>query len=369
LRVFFLILICAFITGLFGSVTVEYVSNLSPEEIVTSKIDGIEYFNVYQLNKALKAFIKEDVIDQRLRINLYGSQLIILMESSFLSSNGEIYNFKYPLIQVKGKLLLPEIFLTSLLPVLLPDKIKYENSKLIVADPVDNKIRTIVLDPGHGGKDPGAIGFSGSTYEKDVVLPIAKNLKEMLEKNLDVDVILTRDKDEFISLQQRTELANSRNADLFISIHINAHNNKQANGIEVYYLSTAKSDGARAVEALENSVVYDYEGGEEAVKKYDDLAFILADMAQNEHLEESYQQSMKLQQYLVEETGAADRGVKQANFYVLRGAFMPAVLLELGYLSNKAEEKKLKKSTYQDVLVKAIFNGIRDFKYKFDKLQ
>ena len=318
---------------LFASVTVEYVSELSPEKIVTTRINQIEYFNVYELNKAFKAFIREDGMDQRLKINLYGCQLIILLESSFLSCNGDVYNFTHPVIQYQGKLLLPEIFLTELLPVLFPDKIKLQGNSLKVADPVDNKIRKIVLDPGHGGKDPGAVGYSG-TYEKDLVLQIALKLKKKLEKELDVEVLLTRDIDKFVSLQERTEFANSNNADLFVSIHINAHNNAQAHGIEVYYLSTAKTDGARAVEALENSVVYDYECGEEAVKKYDDLAFILADMAQNEHLEESYQQSLKLQHYLVEETEAYDRGVKQANFYVLRGAFMPAVLLELGYITK-----------------------------------
>lgn len=369
MRVLVTIFLILFMQLLAGSVTVEYVSELSPEQITTSKIDGVEYFNVYELNKAFKAIIKEDLLDQRLKINLYSCQLIVLMESSFLSCNGEIYNFKYPVLQQKGKLLLPKVFLTQLLPVLFPDKITLRGSRLRVADPVDNKIRTIVLDPGHGGRDPGAIGYSGSTYEKDLVLQIALKLKKRLENELDVDVILTRDKDEFVSLQERTEMANRNNADLFISIHINAHNNRKANGIEVYYLSTAKTDGARAVEALENSVVYDYEGGEEAVKKYDDLAFILADMAQNEHLEESFQQSMKLQQYLVQETTAQDRGVKQANFYVLRGAFMPAVLLELGYITNKAEEKKLKNLSYQEMLVRAICKGIKDFKYKFDRLQ
>jgi N-acetylmuramoyl-L-alanine amidase len=369
LKKFIIILLLIIIQFLAASVTVEYLSEMSPEQIATTSIKGIEYFNVYELNKAFKAIIKQDLIDQRLKINLYGCQLIILLESSFLSCNGKVYNFTHPVLQEKGKLLLPEIFLTRLLPVLFPDKIIIHGNRLKVADPVDNKIRTIVLDPGHGGKDPGAIGYSGSTYEKDLVLQIALKLQQKLEKELDVDVILTRDKDEFVSLQERAEIANRNNADLFISIHINAHNNSNADGIEVYYLSTAKTDGARAVEALENSVVYDYEGGEEAVKKYDDLAFILADMAQNEHLEESYQQSMKLQQYLVNETESRDRGVKQANFYVLRGAFMPAVLLELGYITNKAEEKKLKKSAYQDMLVNAIFKGIKDFKYKFDRLQ
>ncbi|KQC07368.1 MAG: hypothetical protein APR54_01005 [Candidatus Cloacimonas sp. SDB] len=364
-----LMLISVLFSGLYSAIEVEYSSNLSPETINTITIAGEEYFNIFELNKAFKAFIKEDVIDHRLRINLYGCQLIILMESSFLTCNGDIYNFEFPLLQLNDKLFLPRTFLTESLPLILPDQIKFEENRLKVENPSDNRIKTIVLDPGHGGRDPGAVGYSGSTYEKDLVLEIARKLKKVLEKNLDVEVLLTRDCDEFVSLQQRTEFANRHKADLFVSIHINAHHNTKAKGIEVYYLSTAKTDGARAVEALENSVVYDYEGGEEAVKKYDDLAFILADMAQSEHLEESYQQSVKLQHYLVDQTGANDRGVKQANFFVLRGAFMPAVLLELGYITNKEEEKILKKSSYQNLLVSAIFKGIKDFKYKFDIMQ
>jgi N-acetylmuramoyl-L-alanine amidase len=282
---------------------------------------------------------------------------------------GKQYNFTYSIVQKDGNYYLPVKFLLNVLPEIIGSKINVKERKIIAANPIDNRLRTIVLDPGHGGKDPGAIGFSKTNFEKNVVLILAKKLKKKLEAQLDVNVLLTRDKDEFVSLQQRTQFANSANADLFISIHCNAHRNNKVDGIEVYYLSTAKTDDARAVEALENQVVYDYEGGEEAVQRYDDLAFILADMAQSEHLEESYQLGMKLQSTLVASTQAYNRGVKQANFYVLRGAFMPAVLLEMGFLSNKTEEKKLIKTSYQDQLVEAMFQGIKDFKFKYDQMQ
>lgn len=368
-RGFLIIILLFLLVNLYTSVKVEYNSQLSSEIINTEYINGIEYFNVFELNKALKAQIKEDIIDQRLKVNIYGEQIIFLLESSYFSFGTDIYNTEFTLISKGDKHFLPVIFLKELLPLLYPSKIEFSNNKIIADTPVDKSIRTIVLDPGHGGKDPGAIGYSKNNYEKDIVLKIAKTLKKDLEKNLDVNVFLTRKSDEFISLQQRTLFANQCGADLFISIHINAHPSNKAHGIEVYYLSTAKTDDARAVEALENSVVYDYEGGEKAVREYDDLAFILADMAQSEHLEESYQQALKIQQNLVKHTKARDRGVKQANFYVLRGAFMPAVLLELGYITNKEEEKKLIKFSYQDKLTKAIFEGIKDFKYKFDQMQ
>lgn len=352
-----------------ADLNIEYETGLPPEIIRTEGFDGIEYFNVFELNKAFKASLQEDILDQRLHVNLYNEQLIILLDSSYLYFKGEIYNFKHPLLQKNGKYYLPLEFLVELLPQVLSDHVKKKKDKLIVKNPIDNRLRTIVIDPGHGGKDPGAIGNSRKNYEKQVVLEIAKKLQKKIQSKLNVEVILTRSRDEFVSLQQRTELANSKAADLFISIHCNAHRSSEVSGIEVFYLSTAKTDEARAVEAMENQVVYDYEGGAEAVKKYDDLAYILADMAQSEHLEESFQLGLKLQNNLISATGARNRGVKQANFYVLRGAFMPAVLLELGFLTNKKEEKKLINTAYQDKLINALYQGIKDFKYQYDQMQ
>jgi len=367
-KIFTLILLCV-LSNIFADVTVEYNSTLEPEVIKTFEIDNVEYFNVFELNKTLKAKIDEDLLDQRLNVNIYGEQLIFLLDSSLLQFRTDYFNMTYDIIQRNGKYNLPVQFLKSILPEIFSSKITWENNKLIAQTPVDNSIRRIVIDPGHGGKDPGAVGYSRKHFEKEVVLELAKKLKRKLEQELDVVVLLSRDKDEFVSLQQRTKFANENHADLFISLHCNAHRNSKVDGIEVYYLSTAKTDEARAVEAMENQVVYEYEGGLEAVRKYDDLAFILADMAQNEHLEESYKLGVNLQSSLVHSTKAYDRGVKQANFYVLRGAFMPSVLIEYGFLSNKDEEKKLIKSSYQDKLIAATFAGIKDFKMKYDKMQ
>ncbi len=362
-------MIAMFFVTLSADVNIEYKSGLAPEIIKTSRFDDVEYFNVNEMNKVFKATLQEDILDMRLHINLYNEQLIILLDSSYLQYKGKQYNFRYPLVRKDEKYYLPVDFLDKILPLILKDYITYKNDKLVVVNPSDNRLRTIVIDPGHGGKDPGAIGYSKKNYEKNLVLEIAKKLQKKLTDNLNVDVILTRSKDEFVSLQQRTQFANSQSADLFISIHGNAHRSSDVNGVEIYYLSTAKTDEARAVEAMENQVVYDYEGGAEAVKKYDDLAFILADMAQSEHLEESFQLGTKLQSTLISATNARNRGVKQANFYVLRGAFMPAVLLELGFLSNKEEEKKLISPSYQEKLVNALYLGIKDFKYKYDQMQ
>ena len=364
--IFILLVIFSFT---YADVTVEYKSSLAPEIIKTIDINGTEYFNVYELNKTFKANISDDLLDQRLNVNIYGEQLIFLLDSSFLQHGSDYFNMTHEIIQQDGKYLLPILFLTDIMPQIFSNIISWENNKLIAKTPIDNSIKRIVLDPGHGGKDPGAVGYSKKHFEKEVVLELALKLKKKLEQQLDVVVLLSRDKDEFVSLQQRTKFANDNHADLFISLHCNAHRSSKVDGIEIYYLSTAKTDEARAVEAMENQVVYEYEGGLEAVKKYDDLAFILADMAQSEHLEESYNLGANLQTALVSATGAHDRGVKQANFYVLRGAFMPSVLLEFGFLSNKEEEKKLVNSSYQEKLIDSVFIGIRDFKMKYDQMQ
>jgi N-acetylmuramoyl-L-alanine amidase len=364
----FIVLMLSCVT-LWGNFTVDYGGNKASEEMYVQTIDGQEYLRINELTKAFQAKMNADMIQQRLYLNLYDQQLIFLLESSYLEFNGEVYNMKLPLLNREGKYYVPISFVQHLLPLFFPDKIEFKGRKIKAKNVNDTSLRVIVLDPGHGGKDPGAVGFSKKIYEKDIVLSIAKKLKILLEKHLDVVVLLTREDDLFVSLQDRTKFANQNHANLFISLHCNAHRRATAGGMEVYYLSTAKTDDARAVEALENAVVYEYEGGTEAVQKYDDLSFILADMAQNEHLKESNELAIRLQQDLITATNLQDRGVKQANFYVLRGAFMPAVLVELGFLSNREEEKLLSSNAFQEKLANALFEGIKNFKIKYDKMQ
>ncbi len=352
-------------SSLVNAIRVKYTSQMSPEEITMVKIGGIDYFTINQLNKVFNATINEDVIEQRLEVNLYNEQLIFLMDSSYVTHMNEVYNFSFPIVLQNGRYMIPAVFIKTVLPTILPEKISFSRNRIIAEPPVDNTVRTIVIDPGHGGKDPGAIGYTRTMYEKDIVLDIALKIKKLVEMNLDLEVVLTRDKDEFVTLQERTQLANQNNADLFLSLHCNAHNNNKTHGIEVYYLSTARTDEARAVEAMENAVVYKYEGGEDAVQRYDDLAFILADMAQSEHLEESSRFAVKLQSSLIANTNAYNRGVKQANFYVLRGAFMPAVLIEFGFITNREEQQKLLDSSYQNKLAYAVYEEIKSFKLRY----
>ncbi len=230
--------------------------------------------------------------------------------------------------------------------------------------PVKN-IKTIVLDPGHGGIDLGAVGRK-HLQEKEANLAIAKALKKKLE-NYGLRVLLTRPDDRFVALSERTRFANDQKADLFISIHCNSSaNSKKANGFETYFLSDAKTDWERAVLTRENSAMQYEDANIDSVTK-DDVNLILADLSQNENLKESYALALEIQTAGVDVLKDVDRGVKQAGFYVLRGNFMPAVLVECGFLSNLAEEKKLNSGKYRESVAQAIFLGIVNYIQDYDK--
>jgi len=215
-------------------------------------------------------------------------------------------------------------------------------------------IRTVVIDPGHGGAEVGAQG-PGGTLEKDVTLALARRLRAGLTNTLGLQAFLTRDKDQEMPLDERAAYANNYKADLFISIHANASRSEGARGSEVYFLSyQATDDESRRLAALEGGeVVSTASGGAGS-----DLALILWDMAQAQHLEESSALASRLQEELAEVTGSQGRGVKQAPFRVLVGAAMPAVLVEVAFISNSEEEKLLVSEAYQGMIVGALIQGI-----------
>jgi len=222
--------------------------------------------------------------------------------------------------------------------------------------PATSGLRKIVLDPGHGGKDPGAIG-NGGIAEKDIVLSIAKKLAAKLRKDMAVEVVLTRKDDRFVALEDRTALANKENADLFISLHVNASENAEAKGIETYYLDKTTDEAAIRLAARENST---------SRKNISDLQFILSDMTQNMKLEDSITLAHRLQGSLVAGMGKSmddvrDLGVKKALFYVLVGARMPSVLVELFFITNRSEGSVMNRASYQDAMVEALYEGIQKY--------
>jgi N-acetylmuramoyl-L-alanine amidase len=217
-------------------------------------------------------------------------------------------------------------------------------------------VKRVVIDPGHGGKDPGAVG-PDRTYEKDVVLGIAKKLKKKLEAELKLEAILTRDSDVFLPLEERTALANTKRADLFISIHTNAHRDRRVHGISTYILNVATDAEAARLAALENAT---------STKQISDLEKILNDLMLNSKINESTRLAHVVQQGLVRTLErrydrVKDLGVRQAPFYVLIGAQMPSVMIESSFISNPREAERLAEQTYQDALAEGIADGIRAY--------
>jgi N-acetylmuramoyl-L-alanine amidase len=222
-----------------------------------------------------------------------------------------------------------------------------------------------VIDPGHGGHDAGAVGPSG-LQEKELALDVARRVVGLLQEELGVRVVLTRARDQFVGLRERTALANRERADLFVSIHVNATPDGAATGTETYFLSNEATDGAarRAAEYENRLIAADMgaRGGSPDV-----LRSILWDLAQSDFQQESSRVAETLQNNLDRALRRPSRGVKQAPFYVLGGAAMPAVLVEIGFISNPAEEQRLRDDGYRDRIARALAAGIAAYKRGYDQ--
>ncbi len=222
--------------------------------------------------------------------------------------------------------------------------------------PVVTGLRRIVVDAGHGGKDPGAIGPTG-VKEKDITLALAKKLAVRLRESLGCDVVLTRNRDVYLPLEERTAIANKVGADLFISVHANAATNRQAYGIETYYLNFSKNDKAAAVAARENGT---------SLKEVTDLEQILFDLMANSKINESSRLAAEIQKSMVGRLAeqfdeVRDLGVRQGPFYVLLGATMPSVLVEAAFISHPREEKRLTSRNFQEQTAEAIVDAVRNY--------
>jgi len=224
-------------------------------------------------------------------------------------------------------------------------------------------IDTVVIDAGHGGKDPGAIGHN--ILEKDVTLDIALILGEMLERKLNVNVIYTRTEDVFIPLWKRTKIANEEEGKLFISIHANAAH-PSIFGFETYLLNPSKSSEAIDIANRENGVI-ELEKDTKNYTLYSDENLILATMAQNYYMQESEELASLIQKHMDQNLTSRNRGIKQAGFHVLVGASMPNVLIEVGFLTNKNEAKQLNKKQYKRKIAESIFNAIKEYKFNLEE--
>jgi N-acetylmuramoyl-L-alanine amidase len=230
----------------------------------------------------------------------------------------------------------------------------------------DERIDKIIIDAGHGGKDYGAIGLR-KTQEKKIVLDIAKRLAKLIRKEKLFEVIMTREKDEYVSLEERASIANSSNGDIFISIHANASPKRSARGFQVFFLAPANNDEARAAAQLENAPFLaeldtDLDG------QMDNLSFILSDMIQTEFQQESADLASmvdrEFRKKLSRKTRA--RGIDQAGFVVLNQVYMPSILVEAAFVTNRNDENLLKDKHYRQEMAEAVYSGLKRFKDKYE---
>ena len=224
------------------------------------------------------------------------------------------------------------------------------------------ELDTIVLDAGHGGKDPGTSGRRG-TREKNIALDIVKRVGRLLEKNTKLKVIYTRREDVFIPLWKRTKIANESNGKMFISVHLNSNPNKTAYGFETYFLRAGKTEDAIEVAFRENEVI---KLEDRSKNKYRDLSgenLIIATMAQSMQMKESEELAAMIQEEMSKKVKSKNRGVKQAGFHVLIDASMPNVLIEAGYLTNSNEERNLRNPKYRQTIANSIYRAVVKFRY------
>ncbi|HJR76520.1 MAG TPA: N-acetylmuramoyl-L-alanine amidase [Nitrospiraceae bacterium] len=217
-------------------------------------------------------------------------------------------------------------------------------------------VKTIVIDPGHGGKDPGTIGRHGTT-EKDITLKIGLLLKELLAKQPNTKVFMTRERDVFVELEDRAKFANSKEADLFVSIHVNSHPHKGVRGLEIYHFGEAKDQRALEVAARENGTPLNSTGvGWE---------YLVADLLTSKKIEHSLELAWTAKQAMVSglngRYSTIDHGVKTAPFYVLRFTTMPGILAEIAFMSNPAEEEQLRTPAFLTHLAESISDGIQAY--------
>ena len=319
---------------------------------VVLDLDSISHFKIFSLPDPFRVIIDvhgEKTVQKIDNGKIVNTKILVLQENNKRKISSGIMRIR----PVEHKRLIQNSTAsTSILRVPQPPQEK----TFTLAQQLGLGVRSIIIDPGHGGKDPGAM--AGGLKEKDIVLAIAKRLKPQLEKQLGCNVFLTRDEDKFISLEERTAIANSKGADLFISLHVNAHKQNEVKGLETYYLNFSTNEEAMRVAARENAT---------STYKMSDLQGILSEIMNNSKINESARLAQIVHDSLIRGVTdhhfqkTRDLGVKQAPFYVLIGAEMPAILVEMGFITNKGDRTNLTLAEYQQTMVEQITNAVQNY--------
>ena len=336
-------------------------------------IENNELISLNSLSSVLgfKNFVNEKT--EKIVVNIDGKKIKATNGITFVLLDDKTYQLSKKVIIQNGNYFISTTSLFDLINSINPaSQFNLNGSEIIIsrktlnqkAEKVDLanekrkwKFSTIIIDPGHGGKDPGAVGYRG-TLEKDVALDVAKRLEKKISRNMSVKTVLTRDEDIFLKLDERKQIANDNNGSLFISIHANAAQDRRASGFETFLIGPNKNEAAVRVATRENAVL-ELEGF--SGKKLTNEDLIQATIAQSAFASKSEQFAALVQEEIGKRVTSRNRGVKQAGFYVLWGASMPNVLVELGFISNLSEEKKLRSSQYRETLATAIFRAVEKY--------
>lgn len=326
----------------------------------TQYVPLIKLCEAYGLDWKWDSFMRTAVLTKNGRIILRaGSDRIII--------NDKEKRLSSPVVFTNGAVYVPTSFVRSGLGLIFEARPSEKIVKIPSARPVGRyTIRTIVIDAGHGGKDAGAIGRRLKLKERDLTLTMAKRLKDVLEDN-GIRVVMTRNSDVFISLQERARIANSSGADLFVSVHVNASRSRSLSGFECYYLSEATDDNARALEAFENATLNTSEGT--VLEHSSILDKTLWDMKLTENRRESAELANYICRAVENSLAARNRGTKTARFYVLKYTRIPSVLVEAGYISNKYEELKFRDRNYVDRMADTVAKGILSYKNEYERTE
>lgn len=336
-------------------------ATVPPRELAipSYNINGITYLPLPALCDLRNINWDYDTITKAVTLKKDSREINLLVGNSVVLIDGVPRDLKYPVDVYKGTVVVPYRFKSDIVDVLF----KPAYPKEPAPSQYITTIREVVIDPGHGGRDPGAIGVTG-LREKDLSLDVAKRLKIILE-SYGLNVCLTRDYDRFVPLEERSRLANRRDADIFISIHANANRVRSLSGFEVYYISNKIDDSRRAMVSADNSDLkldnasYD--------RQNVNLKATVWDIIYGQNRSESIQLARSICNFASRNLDARVLGIKGAPFYVLKWTQMPSVLVEIGFLSNSSEERLLRNGFYRQQIAEAIAEGIRSYSrdYKF----
>lgn len=341
------------ITDLTGNTNFDYrflnedLDNKKPKRIVIDIKNAIIGENVSQV-----ILVSNKIVD-KIRVGQFTKEIARIVVDLNQNVNYKVYSLNSP-----SRIVL-DIYSEDGLKknALIVNKVKEDTKGTNNNNGLKLTVKKVVIDTGHGGHDPGAIGFNG-LKEKDVVLDIGIKLGKLIRQNFpDIEVIYTRDDDFYLTLEERTKIANTKKSDLFISIHANASKNKNARGIETYFLDFAKEERAKEVAARENATT---------LQGVDEVQAILRDLIVSSKYNESTLLASLVQKNLVNKLSKVydqvyDLGVKQGPFYVLIGAAMPSILVETSFISNDKEGFYLSKEEYRAQIAEGIFEGVREY--------